>query len=102
LKQRFATEPRDSGANAIESRIQAAFRDPKIPAGVLGAVVCHKSICKLDIRWTEPNNTAYMLGLTNLLPDLSTDLAFWPAGPRDGSGVIPLEVYWGRKPAPAP
>src|SRR4051812_46732463 len=35
LKERYATEPRDSGANAIESRIQAAFRDPAIPAGVL-------------------------------------------------------------------
>jgi hypothetical protein len=102
LKQQFASEPRDSGANAIESRVQAAFRDPTIPPSVLAAVLCRKTICKLEIRWTEDHNTAYMLGLSRLLPDLSTDLAITPAGPRDGSGAIPVEVYWGRKPAASP
>ena len=102
LKERFASEPRDSGANAVESRIQAAFRDPAIPAGVLGSVLCHKTVCKLEIRWTEDHNTPYMLGLSHLLPDMATDLAISPAGSRDPAGVIPLEVYWGRKPDPTP
>jgi hypothetical protein len=102
LKQQFASEPRDSAAAAIESRAQAAFRDPAIPPGVLASVLCRKTICKFEIRWTEDHNTAYMLGLSRLLPDLSTDLAITPAGPRDATGAIPVEVYWGRKPATAP
>lgn len=98
LKERFKSEPRDSAATVIESRIQAAFRDPAIPGDVLSSVLCHKTICKLEIRWTQANNTPYMLGLSHLLPDLSTDLAYAPAGPVDAYGVMPLDVYWGRKP----
>lgn len=101
LKQQFASEPRDSGAGAIESRVKAAFGDPAIPPGLLASVLCRKTVCKFEIHWTEDHNTAYMLGLTRLLPELSTDFAITPAGPRDGTGTIPVEVYWGRKP-PAP
>jgi hypothetical protein len=100
LKEQFASEPRDSAAQGIESHIQEAFRDPAIPPGVLTSVLCRKTVCKLQVRWTEEHNTAWMLGLTKLMPDLSTDLAFSP-GSRDSSGNVPIEVYWGRKPGGA-
>jgi hypothetical protein len=97
LKEQFEKEPRDSAAHAIESRIQEAFRDPAIPPSVLSSVLCRKTVCRVQVRWTEEHATAFLLAVTKLMPDLSTDLAFAP-GPRDSAGAIPIEVYWGRKP----
>jgi hypothetical protein len=81
--------------------VQTAFRDPAVPPGLLAGVLCRKSVCKIEVRWREEHNTAYMLALTSLLNDFSPETAFAP-GPPDARGVTPIDVYWRRKTDTAP
>jgi hypothetical protein len=101
-KTLFTTEPRDSAAADVESKISAGFRDPHVPPELLKSVMCRESVCKLELRWKAERNTAYMIGMTHLIGQFEHAMAFEPIGVPDANGVLSLDVYLKRLPKPAP
>lgn len=102
LQQVFETEPRDSAASDVESRIRAVFSAENIPPTLLADVLCRQTVCRIDIRWRGDHNGAYMIGLSRAVEVLGKEVAINPTAPADESGVMPIEVYWRRKADPTP
>lgn len=111
LKARFEKEPRDSSAGALEKHIEAAFRTSDVPAGLLKSVLCRRTVCRVQTRWTPERAIGFMAGFTRLLmipPDdprprlLDSNLAISPEGEADEGGERLVDVYIARLPDAEP
>jgi hypothetical protein len=101
LKQAFEKEPRDSAAQAPESRIESEFRKSDIAPGLLKSVLCRKSVCKVEVVWTPDRAGAFMAAFTRLSAEFEPDIALDPHGPADAQEQLPVDVYLPRKGAAA-
>jgi hypothetical protein len=109
LEKRFRTEPRDSAAPSAESAIEASFRRPEVPPGLLKSVQCRATVCRVETRWTSERAVGFMAAFMNLVlpkegqppPPFSQNLAISPADKPDADGSLAVDVYVERvKPAP--
>jgi hypothetical protein len=66
LKKRFTSEPRASASARVESAIEAHFRRPEVPAGLLESVLCRTTVCRVKTRWS-PERAQGFLSATMLL-----------------------------------
>jgi hypothetical protein len=98
MKQRFASDPRDSAAAELETKVQTVFREMRTPPDMLKAVLCRESLCRLELRWRPERSTDYMTVMTRLSVEFDPKMAVNP-GERTPDGALGLEVYWQRKPA---
>ncbi|HTU62250.1 MAG TPA: hypothetical protein VMF89_27515, partial [Polyangiales bacterium] len=104
LEAAFASEPRDSNATEPESLIQTAFRRPEVPNGLLKSVLCRRSVCKVETRWTPAGAAGFMGALMNLVasPDgtpsrkFDHEIAISPAAKPDTNGELAIDVYLKR------
>lgn len=97
----FDSEPRESNAPAIESEIRAAFPDSDGAPDMVRSILCHKTMCKLEIRWSMERMRPYIAGLTRAKASFQYPLAVSPVGPVDKDGTRPVEVYLKRRPTGA-
>jgi type IV secretory pathway VirB10-like protein len=107
LKSAYESEPRDATAGEAEARIRAVFDSPDIravfdsdspeaPRAMLRSASCHKSVCKIGIRWLPARGQANMLVMMSFVNSFSQRIAWEPVGPPDGAGVYPVDVYVAR------
>src|SRR4029077_6804040 len=100
----FASEHRDSAAANAESAIEAAFRRPEFPAGLLKSVRWRASVCKVETRWTPARAIGFMGAFMHLVastdgeppPQFDHDLAIAPAAAPDRDGSLAIDVYLQR------
>ena len=104
LKAAFDSEPRDSNASDFESAIQAAFRRPEVPSGLVKSVLCRTSVCKVETRWTPAGATGFMGAFMNLVASpegasnrkFGPEIAVAPEGAPDANGERSIDVYLKR------
>jgi hypothetical protein len=104
LKAAFESEPRDSNATEAESAIQAAFRRPEVPSGLVKSVLCRTSVCKVETRWTPAGAAGFMGAFMNLVASpegasnrmFGPEIAVAPEGAPDTNGERSIDVYLKR------
>jgi hypothetical protein len=100
-KTKYEHEPRDSTAQAAESAVQSAFRQPDVPPGLFKSVLCRQTICKIEVHWAEDRAPGYMAGLMRVFSSVGQKMAFEPLGGPDATGNYELNVYVSRGLEPA-
>jgi hypothetical protein len=95
LKHMFETQPRESAAPDLERRIEAEFRQPDMPAGLLQSVLCRSSVCRLKLRWSPERHYAYNGALFRLLHIFGQGVGVDPEA-LDRNGELPIDVYMRR------
>jgi hypothetical protein len=104
LKAAFESEPRDSNASEPETVIQAAFRRPEVPSGLVKSVLCRTSVCKVETRWTPAGAAGFMGAFMTLVaaPEgasnrkFGPEIAVAPEGAPDANGELSIDVYLKR------
>jgi hypothetical protein len=92
-KSTFQNEPRDSSAQNDETAAQAAFRSPELPAALFKSVLCHQTICRVEVSWTKDRQVAYMTAFTRLLVAVGQKTAVEALPGPDASGEYPLTLW---------
>jgi outer membrane biosynthesis protein TonB len=103
-KAAFESEPRDSNASEPESAIQAAFRRPEVPSGMVKSVLCRRSVCKVETRWTPAGAAGFMGALMHLVASpegaanrkFEPEIAVAPEDAPDTNGERSIDVYLKR------
>ena len=60
---------------------------------LLRGVLCHKSVCKIEVLWSDKYPMVLAAVAMNAVPLLSDTIAFDPAPKPDRNGYLPVEVY---------
>jgi hypothetical protein len=109
LKQLFGSEPRASGAASVEATIEAPFRRPEVPAGLLKSVICRTTVCKVETRWTPAGAQGFMASVMRLVMPptgepaaIDRNLGISPEGEASPDGSRAIDVYLRRSAALAP
>lgn len=100
----YDREPRNSNANETEAQIRAAFAPQDGAPDLFRSVICRRTVCKLELDWTNQRLGAYVAGITRATQaGFGTSVAVAPAGPVDEAKVRPISVYIKRvQPSAAP
>lgn len=104
LEQRFRTEPRSSSAAELEKQITDVFRAGDLPPELMKSVLCRRTVCRIETRWTPARAEAFLGALMRVVtgsgPDgtgpsevFDTDVAVSPHDDGDDNGVIAVDVY---------
>jgi hypothetical protein len=109
LTRLFASEPRSSGAANVEALIEAPFRRPEIPAGLLKSASCRSTVCKVETRWSPEGAQGFLSAVMRLVasPDgqpaaFDHNLAISPEGEASPDGSRAINVFLKRVAAAAP
>lgn len=105
-KQLFASEPRASTANDMESRIEGPFRRPEVLPGLFKSVMCRTTICRIETRWSQDRAAGFLAALMRVVTDRSAEqgvmnqgVAISPEGEAGPDGSRVIDVYLKRLPA---
>ena len=100
LSQLYASEPRASGSQSVESVIEAHFRRTEVPTGLLKSVLCRTTVCRIETRWSPERAQGFMSAMMHLVTEpvndrLSFDhhLAIAPEAANAPDGTRTIEVY---------
>jgi hypothetical protein len=85
----------DAAAPDYEAALQNMFRAEGMPGGILQAVSCHDTACKLDLRWTLEHDAAYHRVTDRLQAENAKYFATY-ADPPDATGAVNVTAYWRR------
>jgi hypothetical protein len=97
-KASYAREPRDSAAQLAETAVQTAFRGADVPPGLLKSVLCHQTICKIEVHWSAQREPGYMGAMMRVVGAVGQKLAVESLGAPDANGNAELNVYVVRGP----
>jgi hypothetical protein len=100
LKAAFDNEPRDAlWAKDAESKIAAAFTGEDMPETLLDKSACQKTVCRVDLTWSQENAAPYLDGVEELHRAFAADYAIAPQAPADkeGEDALAVHVYVMRK-----
>ena len=100
LKQRFASEPRDSAAAEVEPLLRAAFEEPHWSPPLLRSVLCRATVCKIELNWSPDRMSSYLRGMALAAQHFSPYPGVEPREPP-GPGVHIVDAYLERRPARA-
>ena len=104
-RKRYETEARDDDAMRFETHIRGAFEKAKAP-GLLQSVSCHRTICKLNLNWSDARTGEYIKSVTWMglggekNPNrigFDLPLALSPSGEKGADGVRPVELFVVRR-----
>lgn len=97
FRHSYETEPRDSAASEAEARVRAAFEPEQASSHLLRAVLCRKTICRLELSWRATEMGNYVAAMRRTDADFEPELAAVevPAA-RSGAGRL-VELYLKRK-----
>jgi len=98
LRQAFERQPRDAlWASDTEHKLRGLFGTTDVPAELLSETSCRSSVCRVDMKWTPEQATAYV-GVYEASTRLSgTELAVEPVGEADEHGALPVHLYLTRR-----
>lgn len=97
LKGLYQDESHDPIDESTERLIRAQF-DPKIfPVELLHTVICHKSVCKIAVFWSNKQPMVLAGVMVNLHPILSVHFALEPVSEPDDKGDVLIDMYILRK-----
>lgn len=100
LKSAFDNEPRDAlWAKDAESKIAAVFGSEGMPEALLDKGTCQKTVCRVDVTWSQENAAPYLDAVEELHKAFSGDYAIAPQAPADkeGEDAFAVHVYVMRK-----
>lgn len=97
-KASYAREARDSAAQQAESAVQAAFRTADVPPGLFESVLCHQTICKIEVHWSAQREPGYMGAMMRVVGSVGQKIAVESLGEPDANGNSELNVYVVRGP----
>jgi hypothetical protein len=97
-KASYARESRDSAAQQAESAVQAAFRTADVPPGLFKSVLCHQTICKIEVHWSAQRELGYMGAMMRVVGGVGQKIAVESLGEPDANGNSELNVYVVRGP----
>jgi hypothetical protein len=97
-KASYARESRDSAAQLAESAVQAAFRGADVPPALFKSVLCHQTICKIEVHWSAQRELGYMGAMMRVVGTVGQKIAVEPVGEPDANGNAELNVYVVRGP----
>lgn len=101
LRRQYESEPRESSAHVLESTIRNAFNPPDGPPGLLGSVLCRRTVCKLEVRMSAERLGDYIAAITRVSADFEREVAAEPREPGPTAGVRTVDVYLKRLPPSA-
>jgi type IV secretory pathway VirB10-like protein len=93
LKRVYRTESRDATSQDTERLIREQFGPEYLPSDALQNVTCHKSVCKIEMFWTEQRPTVVMALTMKIGPLMTGHMAFEPASEPDSKGRVLVEMY---------
>lgn len=101
LERLFRTEPRSSAAAEMEKHITAALRADDIPPELMKSVLCRRTVCRVETRWTAARAEPFLKAFMRLMagPDgeqseiFDPNVAIAPEEEADANGVIAVDVY---------
>jgi hypothetical protein len=93
LKRVYRTESRDETSQDTERLIREEFGPEYLPIDALQNVICHKSVCKIEMYWSEQNPTVVMALAMKIGPLLTGHMAFDPAPEPDDRGRLLVDIY---------
>jgi hypothetical protein len=100
LKTAFDSEPRDAlWAKDAESKIATVFSGEDMPEALLDKSACQKTVCRVDLTWSQENAAPYLDAVEELHKAFGTDYAIDPHAPADkeGEDALAIHVYVMRK-----
>lgn len=100
LKQAFDSEPRDAlWAKEAEAKIGTVFARDDIPDSLFEKGTCQKTVCRVDVTWSQENAAPYLDTVEELHKAFGTDFAVEPLAPADkeGEDALAVHVYVMRK-----
>jgi hypothetical protein len=98
LQAAFEREVPDSTSARAEDRIRAIFKEQPSFDVVFRHVLCTRSVCRLDLRWSPELSDAYNGGLIKVVEEFSREITFEPDGQLDMAQMpIPMNIYVARK-----
>lgn len=100
LKAAFDNEPRDAlWAKDAESKIAAVFTGEDMPETLLDKSACQKTVCRVDVTWSQENAAPYLDAVEELHRVFGADYAIAPQAPADkeGEDAQAIHVYVMRK-----
>jgi len=98
LQAAFEREVPDSTAAQAEERIRAIFKAQPHFDVVFRHVLCTRSVCRLDLRWSPELSDAYNGGLIKVVEEFSREITFEPDGELDMARMpLPMNIYVARK-----
>jgi hypothetical protein len=93
LKRAYRKESRDATSQDTERLVREQFGSEQLPAETLQEVTCHKSVCKIEIFWSEQRPTIQAWLTMRIGPLLTGHMAFDPAPEPDSKGRLLVDVY---------
>jgi hypothetical protein len=100
LKTAFDSEPRDAlWAKDAESKIAAVFTGEDMPETLLDKSACQKTVCRVDVTWSQENAAPYLDAVEELHRQFGNDYAIAPQAPanKEGEDALAVHVYVMRK-----
>jgi hypothetical protein len=100
LKTAFESEPRDAlWAKDAESKIATVFSGEDMPDTLLDKSACQKTVCRVELTWSQENAAPYLDAVEELHKAFATDFAVAPQAPADkeGEDALAIHVYVMRK-----
>jgi len=100
LKGAFDSEPRDAlWAKDAESKIAGVFSGEDMPEALLDKSACQKTVCRVDLTWSQENAAPYLDAVEELHRTFGADYAIAPQAPADkeGEDALAIHVYVMRK-----
>jgi hypothetical protein len=98
LRQAFERQPRDAlWADDTEHTLRGLFGTADVPAELLSKAACRSSVCRVDVKWSPAQATAYV-GVFEASSRLSGhELGIEPVGEVDEDGSQHVQLYVTRK-----
>jgi hypothetical protein len=99
LQAAFEREVPDATAAQAEARIREIFKREAEFDIVFRHVICTRSVCKIDLRWSPELSDPYNGGLIKVVEEFSRELALVPEGAvgPETPMPIPMVAYIARK-----
>ena len=100
LKAAFDSEPRDAlWAKDAEAKIAGVFSGEDMPDTLLDKSACQKTVCRVDVTWSQENAAPYLDAVEELHRAFAADFAVAPQAPADkeGEDALAVHVYVMRK-----
>jgi hypothetical protein len=99
LEAAFEREVPDATAAQAEARVREIFKQQPDSDIVFRHVICTRSVCKIDLRWSPELSDSYNGGLIKVVEEFSRELALEPEDPvtPETPMPVPMVAFIARK-----
>ena len=92
LQHQYASESRAAESSVAEANLRSLLNTPNVPAELVQAITCRRTICRIDTLWTPHRRLGFVVLLESLKQLYKQQVAVQPAdGPaQDGTYATSL------------